>query len=960
MKVAMIFQAIDNASRVIRTISGGVSRMNQLSARGFANVAQGAGRLKSSLITTGAALTAYVGSAVLAARAFLAPARQFENFGAVLETTEGSAAKAKAALGWVENFAIKTPYELDQVMESFVQLRAYGLDPTNGLLKTLGDTASARNKPITQAVEAIADAVTGENERLKEFGVKARAEGQYFLYEYTENGVTKVAKALKNDRAAIQKTLEDIFNSKFEGAMERRAKTLDGILSNIFDWWSKFQRMVMSAGLFDHIKDKAKLLLDTLDAWGESGKMQEFARIISDNIIDALKIGWEIAKGLVTAFRALGGWLSWGAEKLGSWNRLAAVLVAIPLAPMLLNAALGVMQIARGLALIAISPAGLVIAGLAAAAWLLVDDWGAVFQWLETKAKAVADAFMKLKTLVQDIIADPTEIMSKLGSFDWANVIPDLSWAAFIPALIWPSFVVKLVWGTLVTALKWGAFIGKLPWSGFVRALSWASLIPKLRWPAFITRLSWRSLIPTLAWARMLPKLNWASFAGKLSWRALITPLRWGLRFIPAIGWAALAGELVWSLLIKPLGWDKYISVDGLRSAWNRVSEWFTSIDWGGLIPEISWDDVLPAISWAKWITPIPWLELIPGFSWSDIVNRVGQFDWSSLVPEFKWPEWPEITLPTMPDLAQVEKALTIFFSGAWLPKWSWPAIPLPELPDLSALDEWLGPIADKITSIFSGVSKTVSDGINSIASLFTDRTPLEIAATDPASIERATAAAKGLETALQGAAAVDVTGPMRQLAAIENTANRIPGVVTSMVGQVRSILAGADFTSQGMRMMDTLAAGIRARAVAVTNEIRKVTQAVRDHLPSSPAKVGPLSDIHRLKFMETIAGTIRPEPLVAAMRAASIAGLAALQFSGASPADASAPGAGRTAASRAAAARPASAPPIHIDGSMHIEIHGDGAADLEGKLEKLLREHRHKMTNVVLEELARRDRRRH
>lgn len=43
----------------------------------------------------------------------------------------------------------------------------------------------------------------------------------------------------------------------------------------------------------------------------------------------------------------------------------------------------------------------------------------------------------------------------------------------------------------------------------------------------------------------------------------------------------------------------------------------------------------------------------------------------------------------------------------------------------------------------------------------------------------------------------------------------------------------------------------------------------VRDKLPQSPAKTGPLSDIHRLKFSETIAKNIRAKPLSDAMNVA-------------------------------------------------------------------------------------------
>ena len=42
--------------------------------------------------------------------------------------------------------------------------------------------------------------------------------------------------------------------------------------------------------------------------------------------------------------------------------------------------------------------------------------------------------------------------------------------------------------------------------------------------------------------------------------------------------------------------------------------------------------------------------------------------------------------------------------------------------------------------------------------------------------------------------------------------------------------------------------------------------QAIRNFLPFSPAKVGPLRDIHRIKLFETIAMAVKPQPLLNAM----------------------------------------------------------------------------------------------
>ena len=62
------------------------------------------------------------------------------------------------------------------------------------------------------------------------------------------------------------------------------------------------------------------------------------------------------------------------------------------------------------------------------------------------------------------------------------------------------------------------------------------------------------------------------------------------------------------------------------------------------------------------------------------------------------------------------------------------------------------------------------------------------------------------------------------------------------------------------------IANGIMAGIGKIKNAISTVTQTIRDFLPHSPAKTGPLKDLHKIKIMETVASTIKPAPLIAAM----------------------------------------------------------------------------------------------
>lgn len=69
-----------------------------------------------------------------------------------------------------------------------------------------------------------------------------------------------------------------------------------------------------------------------------------------------------------------------------------------------------------------------------------------------------------------------------------------------------------------------------------------------------------------------------------------------------------------------------------------------------------------------------------------------------------------------------------------------------------------------------------------------------------------------------------------------------------------------------GSKITSMLATGIMSGIAKVKGCISQVAQVIRDHLPHSPAKTGPLKDLHKVKIVETIASTLKPLPLQNAM----------------------------------------------------------------------------------------------
>lgn len=160
----------------------------------------------------------------------ISTAAAFEKMNASLITITGSSEKATMAMDGIIDFATSTPFQVEEITQAFIKLKALGLEPSEAALKSFGNTASAMGKSLDQLIEAVADAATGEFERLKEFGIKSRSEGENV--KFTFQGITTtVGKNAKE----ITEFLKKIGDVQFAGAMSRQMDTLDGKFSNLSD-----------------------------------------------------------------------------------------------------------------------------------------------------------------------------------------------------------------------------------------------------------------------------------------------------------------------------------------------------------------------------------------------------------------------------------------------------------------------------------------------------------------------------------------------------------------------------------------------------------------------------------------------------------------------------------------------------------------------------------------------------
>ena len=285
----------------------------------------------------------------------------------LLSTFQGNEKAADAAFKQIQTFAAATPYQMEEVLDAFIKLKNLGLNPSEEALTSYGNTASAMGKSLNQMIEAVADASTGEFERLKEFGIKAKSEGDQV--SFTFQGVTTTVAKNATD---IQNYLLGIGNVNFAGSMDRQSETFKGRMSTLQDSIASFADSIGSI-----ILEFVSPLIDGLQ------DLAEWFRNISPEAQKMIVVVAGILAAIGPLILAVGGFAS-----------LLPVITA------------GISSL--GVAFTAMTgPIGLVIAGVGLLIYALVKNWSSVKKGIIDVANYFIDLYnesMLVRAAVQYII----------------------------------------------------------------------------------------------------------------------------------------------------------------------------------------------------------------------------------------------------------------------------------------------------------------------------------------------------------------------------------------------------------------------------------------------------------------------------------------------------------------------------------------------------------------------------
>lgn len=259
--------------------------------------------VKSLTKTVAGVAATYVSAKALAdvGKSALESASGLEGYRSTLNVVLKDQQKAAKMMAWAVEFANKTPFETDSVVEATVRLQSYGIE-AQSVMTQIGDMAGVMNKDLMQAVEAVADAQTGELERLKEFGItKAMitAKGA----ELYKNQTIVNNKGQIVDQQKFNDALFALMEDRFKGGMEIQAKSYKGLMSTIAGVWKTgLAQMagisgtgeIIEGSAFDAAKEGLGWVSDKMQSLSKSGTFEKIGKKIGSTVQTGIKYGKKV------------------------------------------------------------------------------------------------------------------------------------------------------------------------------------------------------------------------------------------------------------------------------------------------------------------------------------------------------------------------------------------------------------------------------------------------------------------------------------------------------------------------------------------------------------------------------------------------------------------------------------------------------------------------------------------
>ena len=208
--------------------------------KAFRRVTIAVGLLADAIISLHALMLFLVGGAIIKAIQGIAQVNiEFQNLRYALDVVFGSIESGKAAFEFIERFALQTPFDIQTLSRTLIQLGGAGIKPTIELLNTMSDAASATVDKVaafTTLTRIVARAAGGglgleEFEQLVVRGIPVYQILQEEL-GVTRKEITKLGQSAEGAAKLMEALLRGL-DKRYGGATEKSLETLGVAASNM-------------------------------------------------------------------------------------------------------------------------------------------------------------------------------------------------------------------------------------------------------------------------------------------------------------------------------------------------------------------------------------------------------------------------------------------------------------------------------------------------------------------------------------------------------------------------------------------------------------------------------------------------------------------------------------------------------------------------------------------------------
>jgi tape measure domain-containing protein len=216
----------------------------------------------------------------------------FETLRGRLESLLGSTQAADEAFERIKTLAATTPFEVSALTESFAKLTAFGLSPTDDMMRALADTAAT----LGGGTEVLAGVTTA----LGQAWAKGKLQGEEIL-QLTERGVpvwdalaratgksveelNKLSSTGALGRDVIRALIDELGRNNF-GASAKLMNTFNGAVSNAKDALAEFYDLIARSGVLEYLTGQLQEALAAFERLKDTGELERRAKAVADTFV---------------------------------------------------------------------------------------------------------------------------------------------------------------------------------------------------------------------------------------------------------------------------------------------------------------------------------------------------------------------------------------------------------------------------------------------------------------------------------------------------------------------------------------------------------------------------------------------------------------------------------------------------------------------------------------------------